>query len=400
VVEETFLPNYIGTNGCEIEHLVQARGKPLQPAIIDFDEQVKQQQPQLDTACDITSDDILEILFTSGTTAHPKGVVMTHCNAIYAGIIHAWQCGLRQGERFFTSMPCFHIDFQFMAVMSALTVGGTVVVAERYSASKFWKQICTYRANVTDLMPMLIRTIMMQPETDWEKNHELRQAYFSMGMSTVEKDAFETRFNVRLLNCYGSTETVSCVTGDLAFGQRKWPSVGRPALSYCVRIADETGNELPANQIGEIHIQGVRGRSIMKEYYNEEDATAKAFCEDGWFRTNDLGYLDLEGWLYFEDRNSGLIKRSGESISSLEVENILTSHPSISEAAVIGIPDPLRGQAVKAVICLKSDCQLTVEEIIQYCEERLAKFKVPEVVEICTDFPRTCTGKIQKPLLK
>lgn len=399
VAEEEFLPFYQNLDQSAPTHLFLARSTRQIPGVYNFRAELERETGQLSQRVPLSSDDVMEILFTSGTTAHPKGVVMTHCNALYAGIVHAWQCGLREGDRFLTSMPCFHIDFQFMAVMSAITVGGTVVIIEHFSARQFWRQVCRYQANVTDTMPMLIRTMMMQPREEWERENAIRQVYFSMGMSTEEKDAFEERFGVRLLNCYGSTETVSCVTGDPLYGPRRWPSVGLPAISYRIRVVDQRGREVPPGQPGEIQVHGEAGRSLMKEYYNDPENTARTLGSDGWLRTGDTGYLDEDGWLYFVDRHSNMIKRSGENISTVEVENVLTSHPGICEAAVFGIPDPIRDQAVKAVVRLAEGAHLTSEEIIAYCKSYLAAFKVPSVVEICQDYPRTCTGKIQKNLL-
>lgn len=400
VVEPDFLQAHLDSHGYRPRHRILARGEVCEEAWLDFEALVEAQPETLLERRQLSSDDAAEILFTSGTTARPKGAVMTHCNMLVSGIVHAWQCGLRHSDRFMTAMPCFHIDFQFMAVMSALTVGGTVVVMEHYSARRFWKQICKYEADVTDTMPMLIHTMMMQPQQEWERHHHVRQVYFSMGMSEQEKNAFEERFQVRLLNCYGSTETVSCVTGDPEYGLRRWPSVGRPALGYEICITGQDGEVLSAGEVGEIQVHGVPGRTLMKEYYKDAEATARVLSETGWFRTGDKGYLDADGWLYFVDRDSNMIKRSGENISSIEVENVLTSHPEICEAAVIGVPDQLRGQIVKAIVHLAEGSRLTKEDILDYCSGRLAEFKHPAVIEIREDLPHTCTGKIQKELLK
>mgnify|MGYP000384103403 CR=1 FL=1 len=399
VTEPRFVNNFTtdGTNG--VEKLIVARGECSVQNELSFSALLDTYPDELTEARPINSEDIFEILFTSGTTSYPKGVVMTHCNALFAGQVHAWQCSLSPGDRFFTTMPCFHIDFQYMAVMSALTVGGTVVIAEKFSATNYWRQICQYRANVADMMPFLVRTVMSKPVQPWEKNHVLKNIYFSMGMGTKEKETFEDRFGVRFLNCYGSTETVSCVTGDPAFGARKWPSVGKAALGYEIKIVGSDGQELGPGEVGSIRVKGIRGRSLAAGYYKDPEATDKRFSGD-WYITGDDGYLDEEGWLYFSDRHSNMIKRSGESVSTTEVENILTTHPCVADAAVFGIPDPLRGQAVKAVVQLRDGEQLSPEDIICYCSKYLADFKLPSVVEFCKEFPRTSTGKIKKNLLK
>ena len=152
-------------------------------------------------------------------------------------------------------------------------------------------------------------------------------------------------------------------------------------------------------EVGEIQVKGVPGRTVMKGYFRNPEATAAAFTEDGWLRTGDKGYMDESGWFFFVDRKANMIKRAGENISAGEVENVLECHPAIAESAVIGVPDPIRDQAVKAFVRLEAGARLTEEEVRAHCEERLAPFKVPSLVEFVEDFPRTCSMKIEKKLL-
>ncbi len=403
VMEEKFLPFYDRSrpnNDIGIKNILLARSEKQIPRTINFGVSKEKQPKVLKEIRPLSSDDAAEILFTSGTTSKPKGVVITHCNMLYAGIFTAWQLSMRQDDRFLTIMPAFHVDFQLDALMPILTVGGTMIVVEKYSASRFWKQVCDYKATITECIPMMARTMMMQPEQEWEKNHCVREVYFYLALTKKEKDAFEERFNVQLLVSYGLTESLVGVIGAPPSGERNWPSIGRPGLSYEAKIIDEEGNELPPNSIGEILIKGVPGRTLMKEYYHDPEATERTLMPGGWLRTGDKGYVDESGWFYFVDRKVNMIKRSGENISTSEIENILMCHPKIAEAAVIGVPDPIRDQAVKAFIMFKNGEELSVEEILEYCKGRMATFKVPSFIEIRTSFPRTCTYKVQKKLLK
>lgn len=347
----------------------------------------------------VLSDDMAVLLFTSGTTKDPKAAIYTHACVIYGGIFHAAQIGINEGDRFLTSMPCYHMDFQEMAVVPVLCSGSTLIMIEHYSAGRFWKQIYDMGADFTDTMSLMNRTMMLQPIMEWEKNHKLKQIYFSMGLRDDEKEEFERRFNVRLLNSYGMTETVSAVTCVPLYGDQHWPSVGRPALSYEIKIIDENGNTLPANTEGEICIHGIPGVSIVSGYYNDEEATNRLIDKEGWIHSGDWGYLDEDGWLFFIGRCGDMIKRSGENISCVEVEYVLTSHKGVIDAAVVGIPDSIRDQSVKAYIQLKEDSNITKDDIINYCETRLAQFKVPVEIEFVNEFPRTANGKIKKNLL-
>jgi crotonobetaine/carnitine-CoA ligase len=347
----------------------------------------------------ISSDDIAEILFTSGTTSRPKGVEITHCNLQHAGYFTAWQTCLRSDDVYLTMMPSFHIDFQCNAAMAAFTVGAKLVMLEKYSARKFWKQICEYKATITHSMPMIVRTLMLQPVMPFEREHCLRDMLFFLHISDQEKQDFESRFNVQLFNSYGMTETLVGLIGDSPTEERHWPSIGRPGLGYEAKVTDEEGQELAPNVVGDLWVKGVPGRTILKGYYQDPKSTAEVLSPEGWLYTGDKAYVDDSGLFYFVDRKTNMIKRAGENISSTEIEKVLMSHPFIQDAAVIGVPDLIRDQAVKAFVIFNEGQSLTVEEILTYCTNNLARFKVPSFVEIKKSFPRTCTCKVQKKLL-
>ena len=382
-----------------LDTIIRSRGVSDCGDVLSLEQGMAGQPTELTEKRPISSDDMAVILFTSGTTRFPKGAIYTHCNVVYGGIFHVHQLGMGPGDRFLSAMPCYHMDFQEMAIMPVICAGGTLIMVEHYSARRFWHQICRHRANFTDTMSVMNRTMLLQPEQPWEKEHCLKQIYFSMGLSVEEKEAFEKRFRVRPLNTYGMTETVTAVTCVPLTGDQHWPSVGRPALSYEIRIRREDGSEAAPGEVGEICIGGVPGRSLCPGYYHNEKAT-RALYEDGkWLRSGDKGYLDEDGWLYFLGRDGDMIKRSGENVSALEVECILTSHPDIADAAVIGVPDPLRDYMIKAFVQLREGASLTSEEVLAHCDSHLAKFKVPSQVEFVSGFARTSTGKIKKNLL-
>ena len=368
-------------------------------AVACFDAARAGQSPVLGAARPLTGDDPVEIIFTSGTTADPKGGVLTHGNLLYSGWYGCWETALTERDRLLTTMPACHSNFQLAALTPVLVAGATLVIVEKYSASRFWRQVSDHRATVAQCVAMMLRTLLVQPERDGERDHGLREMLYFLPVTDEEKAAFEERFSVRLLNTYGSTESVGWVLTDPPVGPRRWPSVGRPGLGYEVRIAEE-GRELPAGEVGEIQVKGVRGRSIMAGYWNDEAATAAAFTGDGWLRTGDKGYRDADGWFFFVDRKANMIKRAGENISASEVENVLEGHPAVAEAAVIGVADPVRDMAVKAFVQLEPGAAATPAEIEAFCAEHLAAFKVPSLVEIVEDFPRTCSMKIEKKLLR
>lgn len=404
VIEEAFRKTHEEIQreqGLSIEHtlVVRTGGEDGVSPDEDFNERLSGQSAVLDRLVPVDSGDPAEIIFTSGTTSAPKGAVITHYNLCFAGRYTAWQVAIREDDRYMTMMPSCHIDFQCTAAMPTFISGATFILLEKYSASKFWSQACLHRATLTECIPFMIRTLLLQPEQVWEKNHCLRDVLFYLTLSDEEMEAFIKRFNVRIFTSYGMTETVVGIIGDRPGDQRKWPSIGRTGLCYDVRIQDDSGQEVPAGTLGEIAIKGVPGKTLFLEYYNDPEATEKAF-RDGWLLTGDKAYVDENGYFYFVDRQLNLIKRSGENIASTEIENLLVGHPQIVDAAVIGIPDAITDEAVKAYVIVKEGECLSPGDITDYCSARIARFKVPAQVEIRESFPRTCTGKVQKNELR
>lgn len=344
--------------------------------------------------------DLAELLYTSGTTAEPKGVMVTQANLVFSGHYGVWQTGLRPDDRLFTPMPACHSNFQLAALMPVVVAGACLVLAEQYSAHRFWEQVRSTDATVVQIISMIVRTLLLQPPDPRDADNRVREALFFMGLSDVEKQTFEQRFGVRLLNTYGSTESIGWALTDPPVGERRWPSVGRPGLGYEVGVFGEDGEQLGAGEVGELRIKGTPGSSLMAGYYANHAETERVLLPGGWLRTYDLGYCDTEGWFYYVGRDRDVVKRSGENVSAAEVEQVLTAHPAIAEAAVIGVPDPIRDEAVKAFVRRVPGSTLTVQDVVDHCRRELIAFKVPSQVEFVDDFPRTPSMKIEKRLLR
>lgn len=370
-----------------------------QQGIYDFWMMRCEESAILRDSCELSSDDPVQIIYTSGTTSRPKGVVLTHANMVFSGLYGDWEVSLRGSDRVLTSMPACHSNFQLAALMPVITAGASIIIIEKYSASRFMKQIRHYKATVIQCVAMMLRTLLLQPVDPEEKNHCVREVLYFIPITEAEKEEFEERFGMRIMNTYGSTESIGWAITDPPVGARNWPSVGRAGLGYKARICNIDDEEVPHGEVGEIQIKGDRGRSVMLEYYNNPEATANTFTNDGWLKTGDQGYQDDNGWFYFVDRKVNMVKRSGENISTTEIEEILEEHPLIAEAAVIGVPDPIRDQAIKAFVRFVPGQSLALEEVDQYCKDHMASFKVPSFYVVVDDFPRTCSMKIEKKLL-
>ncbi|HVX33117.1 MAG TPA: AMP-binding protein [Solirubrobacterales bacterium] len=350
-------------------------------------------------AAEVAATDPLQIMFSSGTTSRPKGVVATHTNLLTSGRRQAMSYRAEPEDRFLTVLPLFHASAQSTTLFAALVSGAMAIFLERYSASRFWGQVRAHGTTRLTLVAMLLRTLVAQPPSAADADHRIRSIGYATNMAEDAQRAFEERFGARLTNAYGLTEAMTEVTIAPVDGPRHWPSVGLPTMDRAVRIVDADGAELPAGEIGEIQIHGVPGETIMKEYWGNPEATARALV-DGWLRTSDMGWKDEDGYLFFADRDIDLIKTAGENVSASEVEETLRKHAAVDEAVVFGVPDPVRDEVVKAVIVPVAGAAPGEEEILDFCREQLARFKVPAVLEFRDELPTNAVGKVDKKLLK
>ncbi|BDY03890.1 crotonobetaine/carnitine-CoA ligase [Ferrimonas sp. YFM] len=401
VTRPEFLPIYLEIQQSQpvLTELLITGGSGSLNGTANFDRLLAQQCTELKSQESVSAEDVAEIMFTSGTTSRPKGVVITHYNLRFAGYYTAWQIALRSDDVYLTATPAYHIDCQCTAAMAAFSSGATFVLLEKFSARAFWGQVVKYQATVTECIPLMMRTMMMQPRQPWERNHRLREVLFYLSMSDQEKDAFIDRFGVRIFTSWGMTETIVGIIGDRPGDKRRWPSIGRTGLCYEARIAGPEGGTLAPGEIGEIQVRGEPGKTLFKEYYQAPEITARAFTSDGWLKTGDSAYRDEEGFFFFVDRASNMIKRCGENVSCLEIENIISEIPEVVEAAVIGVKDSIRDEAIKAFVVINDGAEIGEEEILEYCVKNMAKFKVPSFIELRGALPKTCTGKVQKHLL-
>ncbi len=347
----------------------------------------------------VSGDDLAELIFTSGTTRKPKAVMLTHANCLRAGQDAVHCLWLDEGERCLTALPLFHVNGQAMSLFAVLTVAGTLVLIEEFRASRFWGQVRSHRATQTCLVAMQLRTLIAQPPNDGDRDHSLKRLFYAINVTDAEKETFETRYGATLINGYGLSEGMTLLTCSPVVGPRRWPSIGLPSPGRRLLLVDEEGNEVPRGEVGEIVVEGTPGRDIMLGYYRDEESTAAALRGNR-MHTGDNAYADEAGYLYFFDRKKDMIKRAGENVSAIEVEWVLIDHPQVLEASVVGVPDAIRDEAVAAVVVPNPGETISKEELIDYCRERLSRFKVPTVVSFVEALPRTSIGKVRKDELR
>ena len=363
--------------------------RPLEPLLVGMK----------DTAPDVpvVSGDEISMQYTSGTTSKPKGVLLTHANYIYGGEVMAKAMRVLPTDRHLIVLPLFHAGAQVHAFLPMLLAGGSVALMERFSATRFVEQAMRHEATLAALFAAPIRMLLAQPRADTDGRTKLRAISYAQNVTPQQFEEWRQRFSVSLMQIWGMTETMSLPLIQPLDLPRKPLAMGMPALGYDCKVVDERGQEVPPGTVGELIVRGEPGVSLMKGYFKNPKATAETL-RDGWLYSGDNASMDDDGYFFFVDRKKDMIKRAGENVSASEVEETLKQHPAVFDAAVIGVPDPVRDQAIVAYVILKEGATATAEELVAWCRARVSSFKVPEVVEFRDVFPRTSVGKIQKHL--
>ena len=345
------------------------------------------------------------ILYTSGTTARPKGVLVTHANYICAGETVARAVRLTPEDRHLCVLPLFHGNAQYYSTMSALVAGASVALMARFSASRYFDQAIAHRCTVSSLFAAPIRMLLAQPRRREHARNDLRAVIFAQSVTPAQLDEWEERFRAPLMQLWGMTETMGPPIVNPFDGERRNMSMGLPAPGYTSRLVDESGGPVARGEIGQIVVQGEPGLSLMKGYYKNPEATAETI-RDGWLWSGDNARQDDDGYYHFVDRAKDMIKRSGENVAASEVEAVIREHPAVFDCAVIGVPDEMRDEAILAVVVPRGagegrpPAALTADDVIGWCRARLAGFRVPQLVRFRAELPRTSVGKIRKHVLR
>lgn len=345
-----------------------------------------------------SADDLSLIMYTSGTTARPKGVMLGQAGSVYTARSYAQHLRLTPADTVLTCMPLFHVNGMFLQMAPAIISGSEFVFTPRFSASQYWEWVADHEATMTHLINGPIRLLLAADRTSAEGCNEVRGMTFGLPLLVDEIERFEQRFGIPLMMAWGSTETSSGATlMPLGPGARQGHQhVGPPMLGWEVQAVDPDFRELPAGDVGELV---VRSPGVMRGYHDDPAATA-ATLHDGWVRTGDLGFRDEYGYFHFVDRMKDMLKPSGENVAASEIEGAINEHPGVEECAVIGIPDPIRSELVIALVVRAPGAAVTAEEITAWCKVRLARFKVPSIVEFHNELPKTSIGKIRKGELR
>jgi len=348
---------------------------------------------------DVDEHDLAGIFYTAGTTGEPRGAMCTHRNFISNAIITHIAVDSKPDGRGLICVPLGHPTACHSQMISGVYLGSTSVILRRFNADETLSAI--EKAGITTLVgvPTTHWLLLAQLKLKDYDLSSLRNIMYGGAPASPElvRRLREMFPSVGLGNGYGLTESSSMATFlPDEYAMEKPDSVGPPVPTVEIRIVDDAGNNLIPGKIGEVLL---KGPSVVDGYWKDPKATAEIF-KDGWFYTGDLGRVDDEGFLYIVDRKKDMIIRGGENIYSVEIENVLESHPGIFQAAAVGKADKVFGEQVMAYIVPNPDSKLTVDEILDFCDERLADFKVPKYIELVDALPRNPGGKVDKRALR
>ena len=355
-------------------------------------------------------DDLTMLMFTAGTTGSPKGVMLSHDSFSSYILSNVSPPDMEVEEKNILTVPLYHIA-GVQAVMAAIYGGRTLIIQRQFEPVEWLALVEDEKANRAMMVPTMLKMLLDHEEFP---NHDLSSleviTYGAAPMPLeVIRRAIEMLPGTFFINAFGQTETAATITmlppedhilegysEEVEIKLKRLTSIGKPLDDVEVRIVSEDGDAVALGETGEIVARGSR---LMKGYWKQEEATAEAL-RGGWLYTGDLGYFDEDGYIFLSGRAKDFIKRGGEMVSPEEVEQVLHSHPSIDEAAIIGVPDVDWGERVRAIVVAKDGETIDGNEVIEYCRSRLSSFKKPESVVVVHELPRNPLGKVLKRVLR
>ncbi len=399
IAEMAYLPTVLAARSGipDLEHVLVVAGPPVPPGTTSFEEALAHagDPPSADRA----EDDLALIQYTSGTTARPKGAILTHGNLL-ANLeqMEAVPTAMKGDDVVLAVLPMFHIYALNAILGAAVRAGATTVLVERFEPQEILQLIERHGVTVLPGAPPMFSAWLELPEGGREAFRSVRMAVSGAAPLAPEvQQGFRERFGVPVWDSYGLTEAAPAVTTSALGEEPRSGSIGLPLPGVEVRLVDDEGQDVEEGDPGEIV---VRGPNVFGGYWNKDEDTEAALLEGEWLRTGDVAVRDEDGYLYLVDRKKDLVIVSGFNVYPKEVEEVLVAHPAVLEAGVIGIPDSRTGEAVKALVVLEPGASATEQELRDHAAKSLARFKVPKVIEIVAALPKLATGKVLRRALR
>ncbi|MFH1079874.1 MAG: AMP-binding protein [Pseudomonadota bacterium] len=348
----------------------------------------------------LSEDDLAVLPYTSGTTGFPKGVMLSNRSYVQTGFSYAEAIGATAQDRIMTPNPLFHINAQCYSTMGSLAAGASLVLLERFSASRIFSEIEQYEPTILVLV-LASATILYNRCKDDPDRHTSLRRIIAGGVPKGEYRNFEKKFGVVLQNIYSMTETpMGIMSPRDSAGKDGGIGMAMPVPAgygeNVVRVVDERGQDTAAGEIGEII---VKNAALMDGYFKDPEATRQAL-RNGFLHTGDRAIRDEEGYIFFVGRGRDILRKKGHNIAAAEVEGVLHAHSGVLEAAVIGVPSSYGDDEIKAFIVFREGCRVDEEELRKWCSERLAEYKVPRFMEAIEALPKNAMGRVMKNQLQ
>lgn len=342
-------------------------------------------------------EDVTELVFTSGTTSRPKGVMLTNRSIAHGAATLGRGAGYHPDDVPIVTLPLYHAAAQMHQLWPTLLLGGRAVVVERFAPTRFFAQAASHRATSSAHFAATLRLLLRRGSAEDARRSGLRHITFAQSLSRDELAEWDERFGIPLQQLWGMTETVGLPLMSPLDGDRRLASVGRPVDGYDVVVRVASGEPITFGEPGEITVRAEPGVNVSLGYYRNAEATAELF-HDGWLRTGDMATVDEDGHVYFLGRRRDIIRRAGTNFSALEVEEVMRQISGVLDVAVVPVEDELGDQSVAAFVVREGERPSAVE-IRAHCRTALAAFKRPQTIEFVHELPRTAVGKVQKHLL-
>jgi acyl-CoA synthetase (AMP-forming)/AMP-acid ligase II len=340
------------------------------------------------------SDALALLMYTSGTTGQPKGVMLTQANLAANAQAVCTEHGLTAADRVLAVLPLYHINAFAVTMLAPLASGGSLAMTPKFSAARFWAQAREHECTWLNVVPTMVSYLLEgdAPPAGWARTIRFCRSA-SAALPPEHLRAFQDRFGIGIVETMGLTETVApAFSNPMDPTRRKLGAVG--VASGCeARVVDAELRPVADGTTGEIVI---RGPNVMRGYYKNEDATRASFTPDGWLRTGDLGHRDSDGFFFVTGRIKELIIKGGENIAPREIDEALLMHPAVLEAAAVGVPDKHYGQEIMACVVLREGANCTEQDLRVHCEQHLGRYKTPKFIRFVRELPRGPSGKVQR----
>ena len=334
------------------------------------------------------------LMYTSGTTGKPKGVLLTQANLAENALAISREHHLDSSDRVAAVLPLYHINGFAVTMLAPLAHGGSLVMPPKFSAAGFWELAIEHGCTWLNVVPTIVSYLLEGAAPAQERLARIRFCRSaSAALPPEHHRAFEAKFGVDIIETMGLTETVApAFSNPIEPPLRKIGSIGR-ASGCDARVVDQTGAPIADGSVGEIVI---RGPQVTPGYYKNPDATAAAFFAGDWLRSGDLGYRDADGFFFITGRIKELIIKGGENIAPREIDEALLRHPAVLDAAAVGIPDRHYGQDIMACVIVRDGQRCSEQELRDFCSRELGRYKTPKVIRFVDDLPRGPSGKVQR----